>query len=160
MHQMKSLELKLDQSDMVESFFYNARLICFQTDLAGFQLVQKLNRRLDYNFRAAPEHQFSMKLNAQEVWGSNNYGDAFIEFNLFSNALQPCVTEMFLYENVSDSYHLIPSLRYYNFLLLVFHAEMLLYDRDMVAILEEMPEIKVLKEVALDEIEDIENLMF
>lgn len=157
---MSKLEITLDHNDIVESFFENGRLLCIKSDLAGYELINILNRKLDFKFRAAPEHEFQMKLNAVEVWGEDKFGDTYIEFNLFSNHMPPCATTMYLYQNVAHNYHLIPSLRYYNYLLLVFHAELLMFEEDIVPVLSLIPEIESIKEVNIFEVGSIENLMF
>lgn len=157
---MKIESFNLDIGGLEDDFFQSARLFGIHSDWEAFQLMQILNRRLDYKFTAAPEIKFQMQLNAKEVWGSNKFTDTNIYFNLYANDLSPCATEMYLYENVSDSYHLINSLRFYNILLLIKHSEMLLYEEDILAVLLKISEIHTIKEVDLDELKEKTNLMF
>ena len=157
---MKQQQFFLDQSEMEEGFFENARLIAVHSELAGYQLIHRINRYLDYEFRADPEHNLKMKFSAKEVWGTERYGDAIIEFNFYTNIMPPCITEMYFYENVSDGYHLLPQLRFYNYLILIYHSDMLLYDDDILDILESIQEIKAIKEVDIAALEGKESLMF
>lgn len=147
--------LALAELDIIGSFFEDGTLYGIQSGCMDVQLCSILNKRLNYNFRLAPELELSKKFDD----GFGLFSNITPTFSTFTNLMPPCITSMYLYNNHFEDIYLVDALKQYPFLLLIYNENMLLYQQPVLEILSAIDSIQRIDPIAIDNVKEIENLI-
>jgi hypothetical protein len=158
---MKVESFILSNEDSIESFFYKARVFGIKSNFEGYQIVNIINKALDYNFEACPDMTLTMKFSNASINGNVDlFSDAEESFLVYKNNLHPCVTEMYLYQNKTNDYYLLDSYQQYTYILLIYYDEMLLYPNDILDVLQQVKAWNAIEEINISDTKQFVNLLF
>lgn len=156
---MKHTALVLEGNDYLDEFFDGGRLFGIRTGTPAYRLCSLLNKQLDFKFRASPENLLQKQYGSATVPGGIDlFSSIEAYFSVYINEMPPCITRMILYTNKYEDCYLVDDLNGYDFLLLIFNAEMLLYRDDILQVLAGHEAIGHIEELDIPAISEIENL--
>jgi hypothetical protein len=151
------MKSKVEILEFADDFFEGSRLLGIQSDEEAYKICSVLNKKFDYAFKAQTD-----VLQKKEVFGDNLglFGNVEARFYVYANVIPPCITTMYLYTNKDREFYLIDQLKKYDYLLLIFNEEMLLYQEDIIQLLATVPCIKKIETLEIESIMEKENLSF
>lgn len=156
---MKNTALILEGNDYLDEFFDGGRLFGIRTDTPAYRLCSLLNQQFDFKFRASPENLLQKQYGNDPGPGSMDlFSSIEAYFSVYINEMPPCITRMILYTNRHEDCFLVDDLNSYDYLLLIFNAEMLLYRDDILSVLSASREIGTIEELDITGVSEIENL--
>lgn len=156
---MKNNTLILEGNDYLDEFFDGGRLFGITTGMPAYRLCSLLNRQFDFKFKASPENLLQKQYGNNPLHGGLDlFSSIEAYFSVYINEMPPCITRMILYANRYEDCMLVDDLNAYDYLLLIFNAEMLLYEEDILTVLQRCGDIAHIEELDIREISEIENL--
>ncbi|MBL0233954.1 MAG: IPExxxVDY family protein [Chitinophagaceae bacterium] len=146
----KSNKLVLDNSEMTEEFFENTRLLGIMAPVKDYQFCWHLNSMIGLDFRL--NHDIEIRL----VKKKRDYFFSVYEFAEPVNFL--C---HYVYNNKFDGEYLLNEFRHFDFLWLMKGDEVTNQTlQQTIATIRTIPSVQLITELAIDKIENKENLVF
>lgn len=146
----KSHKLVLDNSEMTEEFFDNTRLLGIMAPVKDYQFCWHLNSMIGLDFRL--NHDIEIRL----VKKKRDYFFSVYEFAEPVNFL--C---HYVYNNKFDGEYLLNEFRHFDFLWLMKGDEVTDATlQQTITTIRTIPSVQLITELAIDKIENKENLVF
>lgn len=146
----KSNKLILDNSEMTEEFFDNTRLLGIMAPVKDYQFCWHLNSMIGLDFRL--NHDIEIRLVKKKR-------DYF--FSVYEYAEPVNYLSHYVYNNKFDGEYLLNEFRHFDFLWLMKGDEVT--DDTLqktIATIRTIPSVQLITELAIDKINNKENLVF
>ncbi len=162
------MKLKIDHQEMLETFFADTMLVGIVTPLPDYRFMWFLKERLDMPFRLSWEEEIEIVKNKTTPVYFNVYtleiGQDATNYVIYSLKTQQPSAEKSsgkeaFKQREKQLYHLLPELKNMDFLWKIQSMKPKEKAEEIIALLKQLPEIQIAKEIRSEEIKSIQNLV-
>ena len=146
----KNYTLLLNNKDLLDSFFGDARLIGIMGAVKDYRLCWKLNREFNIEFRSSTNLEIKIHRNKRLYY-----------FSLFEYQVPVSALSHYLYNNQYDGEYLIPALKHFDYFWLIKNESVSNeWCLKLIECLKAIPEIQYVIELDIHKIKNVESLLF
>ncbi len=144
------MKLKIDNDEIAEAFFENARVLGIMAPVKNYQFVWQINQRLGYTFRLNNDIEIELRKKTRNYF-----------FSIYEYRVPQTTTCYFLYHNQHMGEYLLPEFRNIDFIWLIQADEWIEEEVEMLKeSIRKIPSVQFLNELSVDKIKNKQHLIF
>lgn len=144
------MKLKLNQDELTEIFFTDARLFGIMVSAKSYRFCWQLNSVLGYNFRLNPELEIHLQKKGRHYF-----------FPVYQHSIYNSFLNYYIYHNQYDGEYLLPEFKHMDFLWLI-KGDMVPDEecRSLIQAVKSMSGVQMVAELTNEQIKNKGNLVF